>query len=218
MLSLHLRISSTSLPSAIFPALNTYSNPSRDKIIIRPRCKTYAQKQRAIGCTLACFTAISLNNESSTDTSGTTTPSPPPPTENSTERPAKVVRFFKLGSEPATAKVHSGRIEKTLAKSSVANVLTQSQISHPVAINNIYSGCGEITATATPAVTAVASIGNPPYLHPSFELPSTQHPCTCCDPKCCPRCRLLALADRYVNQNHPDAPADNTFPSVSVPS
>ena len=195
-----------------------YSDGSRDKIIIRPRCKEYAAKQRANGHTLACFTAMALYNEPSTDTSAAppTTPSSQPATEKKSalltpaERSAKLAKFFKLGSRSTNAAVYSGRIEKASAKSQLADVLIQSRINHPPApavAGKKNSGCEDfkkVTGTATPVKVLAAASGaeNPSYPRPPpLLLPSAQYPCTCRDPKCCPRCRLLALADRYVHKN-----------------
>jgi hypothetical protein len=204
-----------------------YSDASRHKIIIRPRCKEYVKKQRAAGRSLACFTAMSLD-EPSPDTPATA-PSLPTATEKkdtpitSTERAEKLAKFFKLGSKPASTRVHSGRIEKSPTSFPVTKILAQAGINYPpapVATDKMYSGSVKITATATPVkILTATGIQNQPYSRPSLpSLPSAQYPCTCRDPKSCPRCRLLALADRYVHRHRPDAPADDGFPAVFVPS
>jgi hypothetical protein len=163
-------------------------------------------KQRATGRTVACFTAMSLDKSPTKADDIPITPSTTlPATENQViptvpfERSENLARFFKLGSGPTTTKLHSGRIEKTPAKSPTRNVLTQSHINRlpaPVAENEVYSDRVGITTTR-PMTTGIENL---PYSYLQPPSLSARYTCTCKNPKSCPRCRLLALADRYVSQ------------------
>jgi hypothetical protein len=189
----------------------TYSDASRHKVIIQPRCKEYVKKQRAAGRSHA----MSLD-ESSPESSNIPATDKDIPSTSTNRRYNNLAKFFKLDSKPSIAVVHSGRIEKPTAKLPVANIPPQAGMNYPPApgaANTSNSGSVEITAAATreKIFTAAAGTQNSPYCSPSLPLlPSAQYPCTCCDPKCCSRCRLLELADRFVHRHRPHTTIDNT--------
>jgi hypothetical protein len=188
---------------------------SRSKIVIKPRLKEYVKRQRTARQTLACFTSLDDPTPDDSDSPGS---SSTPVSTKSTSTGAKATMIGNLASsgkpKPST-KVHSGRIKKSPKTQSKAFAET-ANLSRPMPTP---TRCTVPTPVAIPT-TAPAVMSVPvPAAAPAAYVPTPVPPpvqrqaCTCRDPKECPFCRFLTLADMYEapKKNQPFTTADNSF-------
>ncbi|RDB25151.1 hypothetical protein Hypma_007914 [Hypsizygus marmoreus] len=175
-------------PQPVAPKLLDIHDASRDKIVIRPRCKEFAKTKRR---TLACFTSLEvfsvpeLSSSRSTTSTGTSSSnsqavsSPLEPKTRDTSQVSPPAQNDKA-MEPEEPKADG---KKTKRPSRFGPVIT------------VASGRIEKSPKASPVKHVADTIQR--CIPASQSQSNTRYTCTCPDPKRCPRCRLVALADRF---------------------
>lgn len=169
------------------------------------------KKQREARRTLACFTSLDdptpEDSVSPTSSSSPTTPWTIYKPSTVKAPKSKSLRSSQPEGSKQSIKVHSGRIKKSpkVASKVLAEIAKPSRPTNiptaPRALRFYPAPAARPTPVAEPvSIAAMPSAAPTPVAPISAPAPplKQRQPCTCYDPKACPYCRFLALADMQV--------------------